>query len=166
MAPDKTIPLFSRIGLSSKLDDLDSHQVLPILHPPIEEQPILRFHQLEAAVAILLQPAIDIHQTVRQHPALLLKTFVDLRFCSGSEMLDHHVSLHPRPLRMPANETSRAAVGVVIASTGVKFDQPCFWFCLNFASGSVSILNVWLLVLRQIDRTAENSHSRSKTGAG
>jgi hypothetical protein len=49
-SPDK--PFSTR--LFAKLDDFEPDQILPGFRPTIEERPIVRFHQLETAIAIFL----------------------------------------------------------------------------------------------------------------
>src|SRR6266446_5422826 len=83
--------------LLPKLDDLDAHQILPLLQPGLEQRSILRFHQLKTSVAVFFKPAIQIRQPFRQHPPLRMKSLIDLSLASGKEGFNEHVLLHVSP---------------------------------------------------------------------
>jgi hypothetical protein len=80
----------------TNLDDLDSATIFPVLKPNIEQARIVCLHELKASVAIFLQPTVQVVQSLRQHPAFPMETFVNFPFRSGSEMLDDHVQFHVR----------------------------------------------------------------------
>lgn len=82
------------VRLFAQLDDFEPDQIFPRLRPQIEERPVLRFHQLKAAIALLGEPAIDANQSVRKHSSLLPEALVNLLFRSRRKVFDHHVSLH------------------------------------------------------------------------
>ena len=76
------------------LDYFNGSQILPVFEPDFEEGWIIRFHQLEASVAVLFEPTIEIVQAVRHHPALLMKSLVDLPFAARRKALNDHVLFH------------------------------------------------------------------------
>src|SRR5262245_52587624 len=78
----------------AEFDDFEAQEVFPVFHPGFEERRISGLHELEAAVAVLCEPAIDVGQALREHAAFLVKAFVDLRFASGEEVFDDHVLFH------------------------------------------------------------------------
>jgi hypothetical protein len=58
---------------------------------------VFRLHQLEATVAVYLDPAIDVLQAAGEHSASLAKSVVHERLFPTLEFLDNHV-LHCRYL--------------------------------------------------------------------
>src|SRR6476660_4466356 len=78
----------------TKLNNFKADQIFPAIDPDIEQRTIVRFHQLKASIAILLNPAIDVNQSVREHSSFLVEALVNLRFRTGREVLDDHISLH------------------------------------------------------------------------
>src|SRR6476659_71271 len=80
--------------LVTQLNDFEPDKIGPVLRPTIEQRRIVRFHQLEATIAVRLEPALDVNQAVRKHPAFVAEAFVNFVFRTGREVFDHHVSLH------------------------------------------------------------------------
>ena len=89
-SPDKPFSL----GFFAQLDNFEPGQILPGIDPGIEERAIVRFHQLEAAIAVFLEPAIDIDQAIGKHSTLFLEALIDSGLRSRREVFDDHVSRH------------------------------------------------------------------------
>jgi hypothetical protein len=106
-------------GFLTYLDNLNSTIVLPILEPNIEQAWVVGFHELEAAVAVLFQPTVQVIKTLRQHPTLAMKPFVDLLFCVRGKMFYDHVKLHAIN-RAGRNEFGRKAASPLSRRGGAR----------------------------------------------
>ncbi len=70
--------------------------------PLIEQRRRVGLHKLETSIPILLDPAIDVTQTLRQHPSLFPEALVNARLAARPKSLEHHV-FH-RPFTSPSRD--------------------------------------------------------------
>src|SRR5262245_24860836 len=83
----------------AEFDDFEAQEIFPVFHRGFEERGSAVFHDMDIAIAVLCEPAIDVGQAFREHAAFLVKAFVNLRFAAGEEMFDDHVLFHSvRPM--------------------------------------------------------------------
>src|SRR5262249_18591476 len=80
--------------------DLELHQIAPPRHPFLQQQRVVRLHQLEAAIEVGFDPAIDIFQTLRHAPPRFAQTAIDRAGVAIAEALDDHEQ-HPFNLTPP-----------------------------------------------------------------
>src|SRR5437660_12935926 len=67
-----------RFWFFAEFDDFEAEEVFPVFQPDIEKRRIGGFHELEAAVAVFCQPAIDVGQALWKHATFLVKALVNL----------------------------------------------------------------------------------------
>src|SRR5438045_2926956 len=67
------------------------HQISPFRHPLVEQVPVVTFHDLEAPLEIMGDPAGDVAQAVRGEPALIAESSIDGNGIPSTKMLGHHV---------------------------------------------------------------------------
>src|SRR5438445_9926472 len=75
--------------------DLEIDEIAPVLHPRVEERAVIGFHHLIATLERLVDPARNVDQTVRRHPAPLAEPAIHGRGVLVLEVLDHQVCHHP-----------------------------------------------------------------------
>ena len=82
---------------------LEIDEVAPVCHPRVEQQRVVCFHQLIATLKLVINPARDIDQALRRHPALVAKAPIDGHSIPLLKMLYHHVQRfgHPQPPSAP-----------------------------------------------------------------
>src|SRR5713101_5914313 len=90
-----------RLRGSLHANDLEVDQVVPVGRPFSKERLVFRFHDLEAALEVEINPAGDVSDAVRSHPAPFAKAAVHLGRSPWSEMLNHHVEHGSHSLLKP-----------------------------------------------------------------
>ncbi len=70
---------------------LEIYKVAPVSHPVIEQLGIMSFHQLIAAPKLGIDPARQVQQSLRRHPAVITKAAIYGHGVVILEVLDYHV---------------------------------------------------------------------------
>src|ERR1700748_1566570 len=65
-------------------------KVFPIFNPLIQQSGIIASHQLKTPLEFIVDPTVDIFQSVRSHPALFSKPRINRPGITILEVLDNH----------------------------------------------------------------------------
>src|SRR5438270_8921763 len=80
---------FYDFGRSADRNNFELHQIFPVVDPTLEQNEVLRLHNLPAGFEMMIDPARNVVQAFGHHPALLAQSAIN---CRGVlEPLDHQV---------------------------------------------------------------------------
>src|SRR5262249_48444355 len=71
-------------------NDLEVHQVSPVLSPLLQQDLVVSFHHLETSTELEIDPACDVPDAIWRHPASIPEAAVHLRHFPWPETLYHH----------------------------------------------------------------------------
>src|SRR5579863_1262859 len=83
------------LGGSRDRHDLKVHQIVPLRYPGAKQTIVVAFHELKAAVKVRFDPASNVTQAIRQHPAPLAQPPVNRAGIAVVEPLDDHEQHDP-----------------------------------------------------------------------
>src|ERR1700686_476776 len=92
-------------------NDFKINQILPMFGPLLQEFWVIALHQLKASAEVGLNPAINVLQSIRHHPALLPISSIHRHCITILKVLDHHekhfASFERSDNEQPVTNTSR-----------------------------------------------------------